>query len=223
MRPGKKLLVLFLLALPLAAETYPRVNTGLVELEWESAGWRVVSVHSLGTAHLTLLPGDVLQRLNGVEAARIAPFQLKELVLSANDHRLNVALERGGRKEELVLGPLRPGKDDTPIAAHADDAAAWLAPDFTLTDEAGRSHSLRDAAGRYVLLSFFASWCGPCQQEAGSLDDLARRHPDRLLLLGIDTDDSADKLRLFRAKYPIDFPVVEGQTFQSGMAKSYHV
>lgn len=223
MRSLKSLLLSCLLALPLAAATPPRVNTGLVELQWENAGWRVLSVHALGKASLPLLPGDLVVQLNRVEAARIAPLQLKELVLSANGHPLDTVLERNGQRLELTLGPLTPGKDVAPVPAHADEAAAWQAPAFALTDDAGGSQSLQQAGGRYLLLSFFASWCGPCQEEAAALDELARSHSGRLLVLGIDTADSADKLRLFRAKYPMHFPVVEGETFQSEMVKAYGV
>jgi thiol-disulfide isomerase/thioredoxin len=39
------------------------------------------------------------------------------------------------------------------------------APDFTLTDTLSRPVSLSDFKGQYVLLNFWATWCGPCIQE----------------------------------------------------------
>lgn len=46
------------------------------------------------------------------------------------------------------------------------------APDFTLTDQFGNTHTLSDYKGQIVFLNFWATWCGPCQDEMPDLQSL---------------------------------------------------
>lgn len=65
---------------------------------------------------------------------------------------------------------------------------------------------LSDFRGKPLVINVWASWCGPCRDEMGSLDRLARRHNGRQFnLIGISTDDHPEKARGFVVSTGVSF------------------
>lgn len=68
-------------------------------------------------------------------------------------------------------------------------AVGKIAPNFTLNDAQGKNVSLKDFAGRYVLLDFWASWCVPCREENPLLVRLYKQYKDKnFTIIGISID-----------------------------------
>ncbi len=89
--------------------------------------------------------------------------------------------------------------------------AADKAADFTLRDLAGQEVHLADLSGKVVVLSFWATWCGPCKEEMPHLNKLYGEKKDAgLVVLSISTDDarSASKVKPFIEKMGYSFPVL---------------
>ncbi|WP_222706988.1 TlpA family protein disulfide reductase [Neolewinella aurantiaca] len=75
----------------------------------------------------------------------------------------------------------------TPNVGALDTAA-----DFTAMRADGKTFSLHDLRGRYVLLDFWGSWCGPCRRESPDLVQLNQQTRDRLTIVSIAIErDSA--------------------------------
>jgi len=68
--------------------------------------------------------------------------------------------------------------------------------------EGGSRFAERTARGKILVVNFWASWCGPCREELPSLDRLAARRPDIVVVAASVDDDRDDARTAFAGQYP---------------------
>jgi cytochrome c biogenesis protein CcmG/thiol:disulfide interchange protein DsbE len=96
------------------------------------------------------------------------------------------------------------------IVGAEDVKAGEQAPPLTLgrLDAAGKL-SLASLRGKVVAVNFWASWCGPCRDEAPLLERTWRQNRARgFVLLGVDANDSAGDARTFVRKHGLTYPIL---------------
>jgi thiol-disulfide isomerase/thioredoxin len=87
-----------------------------------------------------------------------------------------------------------------------------VAPDFSLQVVANsdkKTLSMHELTGSAVILDFWATWCGPCQQEAPIVNRVAQRFADKgLVVVGVNTSDQTGTARQWSLAHGISYPIV---------------
>jgi len=99
--------------------------------------------------------------------------------------------------------------------SHADESIALLhkqAPDFRLQSLDGRTISLADFRGKKkVVLTFWASWCGPCRMETPALREFYQQHAKSLgefEIVAISIDETRDAAENAANEWKMPYPVL---------------
>ncbi|MEM6332891.1 MAG: redoxin family protein [Planctomycetota bacterium] len=160
----------------------------MAEERWAEDGAQTTKPDPDGQFHLPGVPSGsyvltakVWREVDGVYGS-VASVELPVDVIenSANPH---AALDLG----RIVL------------SSHPELKVGDRLPDFTATSLPIENEPtlirLNDFAGRYVLLDFWATWCGPCLRQTPILDQAARTHADddRVAWLAVSVDQDPER------------------------------
>jgi len=67
--------------------------------------------------------------------------------------------------------------------------------DFNFKDISGQYHSLKEYSGKFVLLEFWASWCGPCMMQIPFLKTIHAQQSNKIEIISISIDNDLQKWR----------------------------
>ena len=78
--------------------------------------------------------------------------------------------------------------------------------DLKLQGFDGKTKKFSDYRGKPLIINVWASWCGPCRAEMGSLERLARRYGGKQFnVIGISTDDDGYAAAAFIKRSKVSF------------------
>ena len=100
-----------------------------------------------------------------------------------------------------------------------------MAPEITLPTPDGGSKSLSELRGKYVLIDFWASWCGPCRRENPNVVKMYNKYKDKgFEIFGVSFDQNKEKWVKAIADDKLTWPHVSDlKGWQSSAAGLYNI
>lgn len=94
---------------------------------------------------------------------------------------------------------------ETEIEPTEEPFYAW---DFTMDSLDGTTYTLSELRGQYVIINFWATWCGPCRTEMPELQAISEDYADNFILLGINQREDVERVQAFADELNLSFPLL---------------
>ncbi len=120
-----------------------------------------------------------------------------------------LALALAGCRQPSAEAPAATPPAEAPAAAPAGVVAETAEmPLLQVKTVDGKDYDLASHRGQWVVINFWATWCGPCLQE---MPELSALHAMRgnVEVVGLAYEDiEPDEMRAFLEKHPVAYPIV---------------
>jgi cytochrome c biogenesis protein CcmG/thiol:disulfide interchange protein DsbE len=127
---------------------------------------------------------------------------------SSSDDKTKCVTRRALLRAAATLAAAGPGVLFSSWASANDLHLGQPAPPATLMTLDGARIDTRDLIGRVVILTFWATWCGPCREELPLLSAYAEKHASRgLSVLGFTLDPAENLPKVRHIAQTLTFPV----------------
>lgn len=97
--------------------------------------------------------------------------------------------------------------------------------ELKFTDLNGKEQSIKDYAGKVVLVDFWATWCGPCRAALPEVKEIyTKYHPKGFEILAISFDKDKDTLKKFIAEESLPWPqYFDGLAWENKIGAKYEI
>jgi thiol-disulfide isomerase/thioredoxin len=102
------------------------------------------------------------------------------------------------------------------ISAHSACAGTPAKGDaFPDLSTYGLEGQLPEMKGKVVLIDFFASWCGPCQESFPAMEKLYREYNAKgLVIVAVNLDKKLEDMKRFLKDHPVSFSIVRDSSYK---------
>jgi cytochrome c biogenesis protein CcmG/thiol:disulfide interchange protein DsbE len=95
-------------------------------------------------------------------------------------------------------------------------------PDFILSTFDGDQIDIESLRGKVIVINFWASWCGPCEQEAAELEQAYQNFKDQdVIFLGVDYVDTETEALAYLSKFNITYP--NGPDLRTEISQAFRI
>jgi thiol-disulfide isomerase/thioredoxin len=199
-----------------------KVRISSLLLTQEDRGWRV-DFPDGAPSEYSLRTSDLLTEFDGNNAGRMGPLAVTRAFNDAYSRVVQLTIRRGSSLQKINLW-----RDDGPAPATKPPEKSFVstaqeAPDFTLPTLNDVHITLASQRGKWVLISFWATWCVPCREEAEVLNKLAKAYPQQLTVLALAVKDSRENISEFVARVKPSYTILDAGPLDAQPALSYGV
>ncbi len=116
-------------------------------------------------------------------------------------------------------------KDDDSETPEVAVKIGAIAPDFNVPDEAGTFYKLSDQRGKYVVVDFWAAWCGICRTENPKMQTLYLEYMNKnVQFIGVCLDENKENWKSAVSNDGLTYlQLIDEQAFSSEVATTYGI
>lgn len=129
--------------------------------------------------------------INANSKSYVTPYLITKFLLYSSELEDIIALK--SNLDESVSNSVYVTSIESRIDDLEKTKVGATIPDFTQNDKDGNPISITDLRGKYVLVDFWASWCGPCRGENPNVVKAYQKFKNKgFTVIGVSLDDNKE-------------------------------